>query len=152
MTEEDFNALWTDLVKRSHATDRHTLSEQERHFYAVNLLRGSVPRSGFIGYFENWSGSQIADAHKGLQALRLLSVLSLLEKAQNTVFEGRPLSKDSSPNRIFPDSLTDEEYEKESDRIDEAVTPIQEEFYQHDIEIWNALCDYADAHKLTPKG
>ena len=152
MTEDDFNALWTNLVERSHEADKLPLSQHERHFYAVNLLRGSVPRSGFIGYFENWSASDIAAAHEGLRALHLLPVLALLEKAQNAVLGNRPLPNDSSRIAIFPSSLTDEEYERESNRIDEALDPIEEEFYKHDDEIWNALCEYAYKHQLKAKG
>jgi hypothetical protein len=96
MTEKDFNALWTNLVERSHKAAGPPLSEDERRFYGVNLLRGSVPRSGFIGYFENWSTSEIDAAHEGLRALRLLPVL-----AQNTVLGGRPLPKDSSRIAVF---------------------------------------------------
>src|SRR5687768_1712027 len=110
MTEEDFNALWTNLVKRSHKADGPPLSEHERRFYAVNLLRGSVPRSGFIGYFENWSALEIAAAHEGLRTLGLLPVLAVLERAQSTVLGGRPLPGDSSAIEVFPNSLTDEEY------------------------------------------
>jgi hypothetical protein len=152
MTEDDFNALWKNLVKRSHKADGPPLSEHERRFYAVNLLRGSVPRSGFIGYFENWNASEIAAAHEGLRALRLLPVLALLEKAQNTVLGGRPLPKDSSRIAVFPKSLTEEEYERECNRMDEALTPIEEEFRKHDDEIWKALCEYADKHQLKPQG
>ena len=152
MTEEDFNALWKDLVKRSHRVDGPSLSEHERRFYAVNLLRGSVPRSGFIGYFENWNSSEIASAHEGLRALRLLPALALLEKAQNTVLGDRPLPSGSSPVPVFPDSLNEEEDERESNRIDEALGPVEEEFCKQDDMIWNALCEYADKHQLKPEG
>jgi hypothetical protein len=152
MTEEGFNALWTNLVERSHKTDKPPLSQHERRFYAVNLLRGSVPRSGFIGYFENWRAADIAAAHEGLQALHLLPVLALLEKAQNAVLGDRALPNDSSPIAVFPNSLTEEEYERESNRIDAALDPIEKDFYKHDGEIWNALCEYADIHQLKPKG
>lgn len=152
MTENDFNALWTNLVKRSHRADGPPLSEHERRFYAVNLLRGSVPRSGFIGYFENWNSSEIAAAHEGLKALRLLASIALLEKAQKTVLGDRPLPSDSSPMAVFPNSPTEEEYERESNRIDDALGPIEEAFYKQDDVIWNALCEYADKHQLKPKG
>jgi len=152
MTEEDFSALWTNLVERSHKADGPPLSEEERHFYAVNVLRGSVPRSGFIGYFENWSTSDIVAAHEGLRALRLLPVLDLLEKAQKTVLGGRPLPKESSRIVVFPSSMSEKEYEMESNRVDEALAPIEEEFYKRNDEIWNALRQYADEHQLKPKG
>ena len=111
MTETDFESLWKNLVQRMHGADEPALSKHERHFYAVNLLRGSVPRSGFIGYFENWSGSEIADAYEGLRALELPSALELLEQAARIVLGGRPVPVDASPIEIFPASLTEAEYE-----------------------------------------
>ncbi len=146
MTEAEFESLWKNLVMRVHGTEGPPLSKQERHFYAVNLLRGSVPRSGFIGYFENWSGREIADAFEGLAALRLQSVLALLERASRIVFEGRPIPIDSSPIAIFPDSLTEAEYDQASKQMDEALTPIEVELCELDEQIWAALCDHADAH------
>jgi len=151
MTETDFESLWKSLVTRTHGTDGPPLSKHERDFYAVNLLRGSVPRSGFIGYFENWSGAEIADAYEGLRALRLQSVLALLEEAARIVLGDRPLPSDASCITVFPDSLTDAEYEQASSRMDEALGPIEAKFCEHDEEIWNALCDYADAHQLDNK-
>lgn len=150
MTEDEFEAIWTNLVERSHNPDGPPLSQPERCFYTVNLLRGSVPRSGFIGYFENCTGPEIAAAHQGLRALGLQSTLDLLDQAQHVVLAGKPLPEDDSPIEIFPDSMTEEEFETESERIDEAVAPIEQEFYSHDEAIWNALCDYAESHQLKP--
>lgn len=150
MSDAEFNALWSDLVSRSYKTDKLPLSEHERHFYAVNLLRGSVPRSGFIGYFENNSSSDIAAAHEGLRELNLLLVLALLEKAQNIILRGRPLPEDSSCIDVFPTSLTEEEYERESDNMEVDITAIQREFCKHDAVTWTALFEFADRHQLKP--
>lgn len=151
MTEDELDALWSNLVDRSHKADALPLTEPERIFYAVNLLRGSVPRSGFLGYFENWSGSDISDAHLGLRALRLNAVRALLERAQNAVWGGRSLPDDATPQVIFPDSLSEEEYETQSDRLAQALAPIEEEFHEHDQAIWSALCAFADVHQLAPR-
>ena len=150
MSDAEFNALWADLVSRAYKTDMQSLSGHERHFYAVNLLRGSVPRSGFIGYFENSSSSDIAAAREGLRELHLLRVLALFEKAQDIIFKGRTLPEDSSCIYVFPDSLSEEEYEKESDSMEVEITPIQREFYKLDAVIWTALGEYADRHQLKP--
>lgn len=151
MQEEAFDILWTNLVERSYKKGVVPLSENERHFYTVNLLRGSVPRSGFIGYFENWTGRDIIDAHAGLRALGLHSVLALLEKAEVIVFGDKPIQPTSSRLEVFPDSLTEDEYEVESERLDEALGAISEEFCTKDESIWNALCRYADEHDLKPR-
>ncbi len=150
MSDAEFNALWADLVSRAYKTDMPSLSGHERHFYAVNLLRGSVSRSGFIGYFENNSSSDIAAAHEGLRELKLLLALALLEKAQNIILKGRLLPENPSCIDAFPASLTEEEYERESDRMEVDITPIQREFYRHDAVIWTTLCEYADSHQLKP--
>lgn len=152
MTDNDFDALWRNLVERSHRSGSSPLTENERHFYAVNLLRGSVPRSGFIGYFENWKIAEIMAAYEGLRALNLESVLVLLERAQEVVLGGRPLPKDTTSLTIVSHSLSEEDYERESNRIESALSPIEEAFCQLEEEIWAALCTYADHHHLKPKG
>ncbi|PQO26000.1 hypothetical protein C5Y96_21350 [Blastopirellula marina] len=151
MQEEDFDILWANLVERSYKPGSAALSECEWNFYAVNLLRGSVPRSGFIGYFENFTGQEILDAHAGLKALGLDSVLALLEKAEAVVLGGKPILPSASPLEIIPSSLTEEEYEQAIDRMDEALGPVSEAFYAQEESIWNALCQYADENNLKPR-
>ena len=152
MTDDEFDRLWRNLVERSHRSGRAPLSEQEQHFYSVNLLRGAVPRSGFIGYFENSKSSEIADAKEGLREMKLDAVLSVLEEAQATVFGDTILPNDSTQLEIFPQSLTEEEYEDASDRLDERLTSIEEKLYEHEDEVWAALIAYADRHRLEPRG
>lgn len=150
MKEEEFNVLWTSFVRRSHGDGSRPLSECERHFYSVNLLRGSIPRSGFIAYFEGSTGQDILNAHGGLKALGLDSVLVLVEQAEALAFGGKPIPSDSSYVEIFSDSLTENEYEVAMDRLDEALGPISEEFYTQDEVIRDALCKYADENNLKP--
>jgi hypothetical protein len=150
MTDDDFDALWTNLVTRSHQSKHTPLTDDERVFYAVNQLRGSVPRSGFIGYFENWTGADISAAHRGLRVLALETALGLLTKAQALVLGDQRLPDEAVSLTVFPDSLTEEEHEEASDRLDEALTPIEEQFYPLDGEIYDALCSFADAHHLKP--
>ena len=151
MTDDDFDRLWVNLVDRSHRPGRTPLSEHERYFYAVSLLRGSVPRSGFIGYFENHKSSEIADAKEGLRAMKLEAVLAVLREAQAAIFGDAVLPNDSKQLEIFPESLTEKEYEEVSDRLDELVTPIEEKFYSHEEEVWDALLAYAGKHGLGPR-
>ncbi|MHC2071119.1 DMP19 family protein [Bremerella sp. T1] len=151
MQEEEFDILWANLVERSFQPDSIPLSECERNFYAVNLLRGSVPRSGFVGFFENFSGQEILDAHAGLKALGLETVLALLEKAEATALRDKPLLPSASPMELIPSSLSEDEYEQEMDRLDEALGPVTQEFYAQDGSIWDALCRYADENDLKPR-
>ena len=150
MTDDDFDALWTNLVQRSHEPMHTALTADERVFYAVNLLRGSVPRSGFIGYFENWSGADISAAHRGLRVLGLETASRLLAAAQTLVLGDQQLPDGAVPLTVFTDSLTEEEHEEMSDRLDEALDPIEKQFYPLDDEIYEALCSFADAHQLKP--
>jgi Domain of unknown function (DUF4375) len=149
MTDDDFDALWKNLVKRSHH-QRVPLTDNEKVFYAVNLLRGSVLRSGFIGYFENWTSSDILAAHRGLRILGLETTLGLLSEAQSIVLGGRSLPNEPVSLTVFPDSLTEAEYEQASARMDESLAFIEEQFYPLNKEIYTALCAFADAHHLAP--
>ena len=151
MTDQDFSELWTNLVERDSGRRLPTLSREERMFFAVNLLRGSVPRSGLIGYFENVTGRDIFDAHQGLTELKLFSVLSLLQQAQAIILGDRPLPPDELPVQVLSDSLTDTEYEAAINRLDAAVHPIQERLLESDDDIWNALCQFASGQGLKPK-
>jgi len=138
------------LLSEQHQSDLAPLSKQERHFYCVNFLRGSVSRSGFIGYFENSTYQDIADAYDGLEILDLQPVLSLFEKAKDIVLGNKHLPKEKSPVIVFPDSLTEEEYEEAANLMDKSLLPIQEEFYKYDEILYSALCEYADRHQLEP--
>lgn len=128
------------------------MTENERHFYAVNLLRGSVPRSGFIGYFENWTIAEILAAHEGLRLLNLDGARVLLERAQEVALDGRPLPEEATSLTIVSHSLTEKEYERESERIEAALSPIEDAFCELDDEIWAALCEFATRHNLKSKG
>lgn len=150
MMDDDFDALWANLVERSHQPRHTPLTADERVFHAVNLLRGSVPRSGFIGYFENWTGADISAAHRGLRVLGLETALGLLTEAQALVLGDKWLPDEIVLLTVFPDSLSEEEHEEASSRLEEALTPIEEQFHPLDNEIYEALCSFADIHRLKP--
>lgn len=152
MTDEEFSKLWTNLVHRGSGTASPALTREERLFYSVNLLRGSVPRSGFVGYFENFTGREIHDAHEGLKELGLSSALSLLQQAQAIVLGDRPLQDDALPIQIFPDSLTEKEFEEASERLDAAMQPLEKKMYELDSDIWQALCQFATQRDIKPRG
>lgn len=62
----------------------------------------------------------------------------------------QPLPDEAVCPSGFTDSLTQEDYEKASSRLDAALTPIDEKFYPLDDEIYEALCVFADARGLNP--
>ena len=63
-----------------------------------------------------------------------------------------PLPTDSTPIEVFPDTLSEDDYEAASDRLDSSLSAVQEAFYKYEDDIWTALCDYAVQHKLVSKG
>ena len=149
MTEAQFEALWIRLVKKKHGESTDALTTQERLFYGVNRLRGSVPRSGFIGYFEHSTGDDVRDAHAGLQVMQLDDVLTLLQRAQAIVLRDQPLPAGTDPIEVLPGEWSEEAFETAMDELDLAVTDVQKSFYECDENIFAALCQYADQHGLT---
>ena len=91
MTDEEFADYWSYLVEKMQTSTYNGLSKDERVFYSANILRGSVPRSGVVGYFENTECDVIRDAHHALSTLGLTNALKLLQDAQRIILEGDPL-------------------------------------------------------------
>jgi hypothetical protein len=149
MNDAQFEALWNDLVDKKYEQPAGALTKQERLFFAANMLRGSVPRSGFIGYFENSSGDDLRDAHEALRIMRLDDILKLLERAQQIVLRDQPLPVGDDLIEVFPADLTEEAAEKASDELDAALRAVQESFYKCDDRFFEALCKFADDNGLS---
>lgn len=77
---------------------------------------------------------------------------SLLQLAQEIALGDRPLPKDGLPIQVFPESLTEKEYDELSERLDAAMKPVEERMYKLDDDMWQALCRFAEQRKLKPKG
>lgn len=148
MTDDEFSDYWACLVEKVRQSTHATLSSDERIFYAANMLRGSVPRSGLIGYFENTECGVIRDAHHALVMLGLVDALKLLQSAQELVLKGRPLPDGDQFLALCDDGVPREEREKAMDDLDELVQPVQDQLYDQDHAIWNALCRFADERRL----
>ncbi len=152
MTDEEFTDYWKFLVEKKHST-KAALSSDERVFYAANIFRGSVPRSGLIGYFENTKGDVIRDAHHALVTLGLSEVLRLLQDAEKIVLNGAPLPETDQFVSLFDYDLPEEELELARDALDDRVSHIQGQLYLQDQAIFVALCRFADEKRLrAPKG
>jgi hypothetical protein len=151
MTDEEFADYWTVLVEKKHST-KAALSSDERVFYAANIFRGSVPRSGLIGYFENTECDVIRDAHHALAILGLPDALRLLQDAQRIVLNGDPLPETGQFVSLF-DDLPEEELEQAMDDLDERVRDVHNQLYLHDQAIFDSLCRFANDRGLgVPKG
>lgn len=149
MTDSEFKTLWTRLVAKKRGNDGDVLTKHERLFYAANWLRGSVPRSGFVGYYENSTGDEIRDAHQALETMSLGQCLDVLKQAQALILAGAELPDGARKVHVFPDDLSEEEYIEVSDKLDIALRSIEERFYECDDAIFAALCAYADEHNLS---
>lgn len=153
MTEKEFTDYWTTLVKKKYHSTPVELSRDERIFYCANIFRGSVPRSGLIGYFENNECDVIRDAHVALAVLGLPDALRLLEQAQSIILNGNPLPETDQYLTLFDDRLPEEEVAKAMDELDEKARDIQNQIYLQNQAIYDALCRFADERSLrAPKG
>jgi len=152
MTENEFTRYWELLIAKKHKGDTLPLTSDEALFYAANWLRGSVPRSGFIGYFEGSSGEDVIGAVEAFRLMNLSEPLSLLQGAILTIFGEMPLPNDSVPLDVLPSGLSESEYESASDELDHKVTPIEVEFNTFDNDIYVALCRFADERLIKDLG
>jgi hypothetical protein len=100
-----FSVLYTKLMDRVHNSPSgfDGLSETEKVYYAVALLRNEVNNGGFHQYFFNSSGSYYAYAEKGLVALGATQILELLRKAKAILFPDVPVPVETKRRReILP--------------------------------------------------
>lgn len=147
MTDKEFADYWEFLVKKKYS--KAALSSDERVFYAANVFRGSVPRSGLVGYFENTECNVIRDAHHALATLGLLEALKLLQDAQKIVLNGGPLPETDQCLTLYDDDLSEEEVGEAMEALDESVQEIQDQLYLQDRPIYDALCRFADERSLS---
>lgn len=147
MTDHEFEDYWFFLVKKKHSAEM-PLSSDERIFYSANMLRGSVPRSGLIGYFENTSCDVIRDAHESLVRLKLHEALKLLQDAQRIVMNGHPLPETDQCLTLYDDNLSEADLEKTMDDLDDRVSDIEDQLLLQDEPIYEALCRFADEKNL----
>ena len=148
MTDEDFADYWTFLVKRKQESTYDDLLEDERIFYAANIFRGSVLRSGLIGYFENTECEVIRGTHHALSMLGLSDALKLLQDSQRIILKGDPLPETDQFVTLFNYDLPEEEVEKAMDDLDRLVQDVQDQLYLQDQAIFDSLCRFADQRKL----
>jgi hypothetical protein len=153
MTDEEFSDYWGYLVEKMQTSTYDGLSKDEKVFYSVNILRGSVPRSGVVGYFENTECDAIRDAHHALSTLGLTNALRLLQDAQRIILKGDPLPETDQFVTLVDDELPEEAFEKAMDDLDERVRDVQNLLCLEDQAMFDSLCRFADERSLSaPKG
>lgn len=148
MTEQEFGDYWTYLIDKKYQPGNASLSEDERVFYAANSFRGSVPRSGLIGYFDDTECAEIWDAQRALAQLGLTEALQLLEAALRVVLHNQPLPNTQEFIKLFDDALSEEEFERANEELDAQMQDLQEQLYLQDVPIYDALFRFADEKQL----
>lgn len=95
--------LYASLIDRVHRSPDgfSTLSDLEKIYYTVSLLRNEINNGGFHQYFFNSSGTYYSDAKKGLIAIEAIRTLELLEEAKETLFPGIQVPLDTRARREF---------------------------------------------------
>lgn len=152
MTDQEFADYWTSLVEKKHST-KALLSPDERLFYAANIFRGSVPRSGLIGYFENTEWGVIREAHQALESLGLHEARRLLGEAEEIVLAGARQPAAHERLTLFDDDLSEDEFEQAMVDLENRVSEIQNQVYRQDQAIFDALCRFAEEKSLrAPQG
>jgi hypothetical protein len=98
---DPFRDLWLQLVNKVHKTEAgyEGLADSEKLYFSVGLLEGEVYNGGFHQYFFNSSASYYDDAIRGLVEIGAVESLTLLRKAKDALFPGRPIPIDTSERR-----------------------------------------------------
>ena len=91
-----FRALWWEIVDKVYNQEGGfaKLTDDEKLYYAVNVLRGEVYNGGFNQYFDNSSGEYYRHAELGLIRLGATHSLSLLREAKVALFGSACVPKD----------------------------------------------------------
>ena len=144
MTDEQFADYWRYLVEKVNRSTYHGLSKDERVFYSANILRGSVPRSGLVGYFENTECNVIRDVKHSLSTLGLSEVLKLIQDAEAVILRGNSLPETDQFLELFDEGLPAEELENAMDELDENVRDIERRLCLEDQALFEVLCRFAD--------
>ena len=120
-----FYLFYNCLIERVHNSTEGFggLSEAEKLYWAVALLRNEINNGGFHQYFFNSSGSYYDYAEKGLVAVGAVQTLDLLRRAKEIVFPTIPVPVDTEVRRnllpvVEPDS-PNPEWERKLDELDQ---------------------------------
>jgi len=136
-----FRAFWRDLVSRVYDESHgfHTLTNEEKTYYAVNCLSGEVYNGGFVQYFDNSAGEHYKYAELGLIQVGATNSLRLLRKARNEVFGSDAVPTDKTLRLAATDS----------DSIRKSLDQLDDEFYKDLDQLGDKLEKYAIENGLV---
>ena len=137
------SVLYTKLIDRVHNSSGgfEGLSESEKVYYSVALLRNETNNGGFHQYFFNSSGSYYEYAEKGLVALGATQMLELLRRAKAILFPSVPVPVEIKKRReILPvPGTTTSDWNHQIDELDkrfyaecDGLTPRLEAFARNE--------------------
>jgi Domain of unknown function (DUF4375) len=119
-----FSDLYASLIHRVHELDGgfDALSEAEKLYYSVALLRNEINNGGFHQYFFNSSGSYYKHAEEGLETLGAMETLQLLREAKAIVFPEISVPAEMKARRMHmarvdPDAA-EQEWVRKLDELD----------------------------------
>ena len=126
-----YRALWKILCDKVYDKPNgfYELSENERIYFAVNVLSGEVYNGGFEQFFGNSSGEYYAYADLGLMRISASSSLRLLRKAKEIAFGDNKVPDNQGdlwgvlkklPDESELDAL-DTEFYKDDDQLDQKL-------------------------------
>ena len=126
-----YRALWKILCDKVHDKSNgfSELSENEKIYFAVNILSGEVYNGGFDQFFGNSSGEYYTYAELGLMRISASSSLRLLRKAKQFAFGDKKVPEDQGDRWEFLKRLPDEseldaldtEFYKDEDQLDQKL-------------------------------
>ena len=148
MTEEEFSDYWPKVVDKKFSGDQQ-LTEEENVFYAVNCLRGAVPRSSLVGYLENVDAEEVRDAIKGLRSLGLIEASEKLKETASIFLQGDELEQIQGLLADKYSDLNEEDYDDLELKMFEELGSIEDYFMEQDGAFFDALCLHADQNKLN---
>ncbi|WP_445363671.1 DMP19 family protein [Microbulbifer sp. ANSA003] len=130
-----FRAFWRDLVSRVYDEKLgfHTLTDDEKTYYAVNCLSGEVYNGGLVQYFDNSAGEHYKYAELGLIQIGATNSLRLLREAKAQVFGSDIVPTDRELRQIATDS----------DAIQKSLDKLDDEFYTDTDELGDRLEKFA---------
>ncbi|HEV2732862.1 MAG TPA: DMP19 family protein [Terriglobales bacterium] len=134
---DPFYLLYNSLIERVHHSPGGFggLSEPEKLYYAVALLRNEVYNGGFDQYFFNSSGSYYNHAEKGLLEIGAIQTLELLRQAKDIIFPAVSVPEDTQTRRELLSTIeSDTPSPESSSKLDE----LDQRFY-------------ANSDNLTPR-
>jgi hypothetical protein len=144
--EGEFWQKWLDICARKKRDGFVSLTQHERMFYAMNLLKGTVDRGGFHPYFDTASREEVELAAAGFSEHGAPEIALLVSTAALILFpEGIPDTL-AEQQRQLP-SWTDEEIDADTEPAwSSQIEALNRHFYTLSHLAYGTVEAYFDKH------